>query len=567
MKIENIKIRFALLLSFFGILVCISSCKKLDPTVYDQILPENFFKTQDQIVAFTSSGYGNVPSYYGTMVLDAGVTSDELSNPLRSNDGWGTNDPQMAHDFRPNAGYVGGAWNSSFGGVATCNRLIEFLKGLNNDQKSAISELRAVRAFYLWMALDLFGNVPVELRFEKADQSPAQLAPSDAFKIIEGELLESIPNLNPGKSQATYAKMNQSTANMLLAELYINAVRYGVTPKWKEAAAAVQAVINTGDYSLTPGYFSNFTIHNELSPENIFVIPFQRNKIDNNIVHISLHQSANATFGLAAQPWGGYSIKSDFYNSFEQDDRRRGMFIVGQQYTKDAGPIWDASLGFKYSNPQNQYKLFNAAEDYNVLSNTERTYWNLPTLATGQNVNDLSPQDKYTAGNIFIDPNPTPIPRTISGRAEDMIKYRDEARMGKFEIQVGTNVPTGSDNDFPIYRYAEALLLRAEALWRLDNSSVEALNLVNQVRTRAALPTLSQLTEYAIYQEFKHEFAFEGKARQELIRFGHWEDEWNWKHINGMYGAPYVRSLHKRLYPIPESALNTNKNLKQNPGY
>jgi hypothetical protein len=294
--------------------------------------------------------------------------------------------------------------------------------------------------------------------------------------------LEALPNLDPGKSQATYAKMNQATANMVLAEMYINAERFGIGPKWAEAAAVTQSIINSGDYSLSPGYFSNFFINNETSSENIFVIPFQRNQIENNFVHSTLHQSADKTFGLAAQPWGGYSIKSDFYNSFDSDDVRRGMFIVGQQYTKDAGPQWDAVVGFKYSNPQDQYKLYNWSEDYNVLTNVERQFWNLPTLAPGQTYEDLSPQDQEKAGSIVIDPNAIPIPRTVSGRGEDMIKYRDEARMGKFEIEVGTNVGTGSNNDFPIFRYAETLLIRAEALWRVDHGSAEALNLVNQIK-------------------------------------------------------------------------------------
>ncbi len=244
------------------------------------------------------------------------------------------------------------------------------------------------------------------------------------------------------------------------------------------------------------------------------------------------------------------------------------MFIVGQQYTKDAGPVWDASLGFKYSNPQDQFKLYNWSEDYNVLSNTERQFWNLPTLAPGQTYEDLSPQDQEKAGSIVIDPSPIPIPRTISGRAEDMIKYRDEARMGKFEIEVGTNVGTGSDNDFPIFRYAEALLIRAEALWRLDNASPEALNLVNQIRERTGLDALGQLTKDDLYLEIKNELGLEGKARQTLIRFGHWEDEWNWKYTDpDKPGDVYVPSPNKRLFPIPESALNTNPNLKQNPGY
>jgi hypothetical protein len=564
-KIKNL---LPALLLFGYLMPVLTSCKKLEPQLYDQIKPENFFQSPDQVVAFTSSGYANVAGYFGNMALEGGVTSDELSNALRSNDGWGTNDLQMAHTFKANAGYVGNGWNNTFGGVGTCNRLIEFLKKLPTDQKKAIAELRALRGFYLWQALDLFGNIPVELRFEEADPIPAQVKPDQAFKIIETELLQALPDLNKGKSQATYAKMNASTVYMILAEMYVNAERFGVSAKWTEAAAAAKTIISSGDYSLTPGYFSNFLIKNELSPENIFVIPFQRNRIDNNIVHQALHQSGEKTFGLAAQPWGGYSVKSDFYNSFEADDKRRGMFIVGQQYTKAAGPIWDASLGFKYSNPQAQYKLYNWSEDYNLLSNKEREFWKLPTLSAGQTYKDLSAADQEKAGSIVIDPSPTPIPRTVSGRSEDMIKYRDEARMGKFEIESGTNVPTGSDNDFPIFRYAETLLLRAEALWRLNNTSSEALNLVNQVRDRAGLPALKLLTAETLFSEIKHELAFEGKARAVLIRFGHWEDDWNWKYRDvSKPGTTYTPDINKRFFPIPESALNTNKNLKQNPGY
>lgn len=568
MKTVNIKTIF-LASAYFGLgLILLPSCKKLDPQVYDQIRPENFFTSEDQIIAFTSSGYSRVADYFGNFTLEMGVTSDELANPLRTNDGWPTNDDQMAHDFRANEGYVDGAWSSSFGGVGTCNRLIEFLQNLGTDQKAAIAELRALRAFYLWEAFDLFGNIPVELRFEKADPMPSQIPMDQTFQIIETELKESIPDLDPGKSQATYAKMNAATANMVLAELYINAERFGIAPKWAEAAAATGAIINSGDYSLTPGYFSNFLINNESSPENIFVIPFQRGRIENNHVHIMLHQSASPTFGLAAQPWGGYSVKSDFFNSFDTDDRRRGMFIVGQQYTKDAGPIWDASLGFKYSNPQDQFKLYNWAEDYNIITNTERQFWNLPTLGPGQTYLNLSPADQEKAGSIVIDGSPVPIPRTISGRSEDMIKYRDGARLGKFEIEVGTNVPTGSNNDFPIYRYAETLLLRAEALWRQDPGSSEALSLVNQIRERAGLDPLGQLTSEGLYHEWKHELAFEGKSREVQIRFGHWEDEWDWKYKDASKpGDVYVPAPNKRIFPIPESALNANKNLHQNPGY
>jgi len=439
---------------------------------------------------------------------------------------------------------------------------------LGSDQTVAVAELRALRAFYLWTALDTYGNIPVELRFADADPTPTQLPPSEAFLIVEQEVKEALPELNSSKDQSTYAKMNRDGANMLLASLYINAVRYGVSAKWEEAAAAAQDVIESGNYTLASGFFSNFFISNEGSPENIWVIPYERNQIGNAIAHASLHQSATPTFGLSAQPWGGYSVQGDFYNSFDEDDNRRGMFIAGQQYTQDAGPIWDATLGFLYTNPKDEFRIFDCGEDYNILTNDERQHWGLPTLGEGQTSSDLSQEEFEIACGIFIQANPNPVPKELSGRAEDMALYREGARMAKFEHEVGTGVPTGSNNDVPIFRYAETLLLRAEGLWRADNGSPEALSLVNQIRERAGLQALSELGAEDLYQDFRKEMALEGKARQIMIRFGKWEDEWNWKSTDPEApGDTYVPAEFKRWYPIPEDELNANPNLVQNEGY
>jgi hypothetical protein len=75
-KIKNI---ISILLLSCCVALSILSCKKLDPTVYSEILPEDFFKTEEQIIAFTSSGYANVAGYFNNIVLEIGVTSDEFS--------------------------------------------------------------------------------------------------------------------------------------------------------------------------------------------------------------------------------------------------------------------------------------------------------------------------------------------------------------------------------------------------------------------------------------------------------------------------------------------------------
>ena len=254
----------------------------------------------------------------------------------------------------------------------------------------------------------------------------------------------------------------------------------------------------------------------------------------------ALHQSSPGTFDLNATPWGGFAFQTEFYESFEDDDYRKGMFIVGQQYTSKAGPNWSNTAGFNYSNPSDAFKLENCIEDY----------------------------DNYTAEfqavldggcNIFITPDYTEI--------DSRYPYRHGARFGKFELPVGENFDISTD--FPIYRLAGIMLARAEALWRVNNSNPESLVIVNTIRSRAGLSPLSSLTEDDLYQEMKKELALEGFSREITIRFGHWEDDWFLKGIGNMKGVPSVnlKDTTRRIFPIPTYAMQSNPNLVQNPGY
>jgi hypothetical protein len=116
----------------------------------------------------------------------------------------------------------------------------------------------------------------------------------------------------------------------------------------------------------------------------------------------------------------------------------------------------------------------------------------------------------------------------------------------------------GASNDFPIYRYADILLMKAECYVRLGNAG-EAKNYVDQIRERAgldALPNSPTLTD--IYNERGFELTMEGHRRQDMIRFE------TFTQAHGL--APAVDSKFL-LFPIPTSALNANPNLQQNPGW
>lgn len=228
-----------------------------------------------------------------------------------------------------------------------------------------------------------------------------------------------------------------------------------------------------------------------------------------------LHQES---FNLAAQPWNGFCTVEDFFNLYEDTDLRKGQ--PGTENGPSSvrgnflwGPQWD-------------------------LSGTKRLQDD-GTLASG------------------VDPDGVPF--TLRPEVNELAPeaWREAgARITKFEIEVGGT--QNMNNDFPLFRYSEALLIRAEALWRQDPGSAEALDLINQIRTRAGVEPFTELTEDNMLAERGREMFAETTRRSDLIRFGKFQDAW-W--------ARPAQPEYKELFPIPRGQLDANPNLNQNPGY
>jgi len=521
---KNIK-RFKI----FFLIFCVNfiSCD-VETEIYSEILPEDFFKTEAQIQSAASAAYTPLYGYWAHHVL-SDLTTDQSTVPIRSNNGWddgGTWPRLMEHDFQPNRFYFNDEWNRFSSGISNCNRLIGIFKERIGEEAPVISELRTLRAFYFYHLLSSFGNIPIETGFADANPAPVQVSPTEAFDFIEEELLASIDNLTEDKNN-TYAKINKWVGYTILTQLYLNAERITGEEHWQDASEAANVVIQSGNYSLEPGYFANFKINNESSDENVFVVPYERGLADGfGIYYEALTQSANGTFGAAQISYGGFSIQEDFYNLFEDGDLRKGMFIIGQQYTTEAGPSFSDEIGFYYENPSEDLKLNNCVEDWD-------NYATQPELQA----------QIESKCNVII----TAGYQELGGR----YLYKNGARYGKFEYPLG--LASQSSVDFPIYRYAYLLLARAEALWRENPESTDAINLVNQTRQRAGLEGYSTLTEDNLYHEIKKEFTMENYARETTMRFGHWEDDWFLRDGN--------KEEFRRIYPIPTEQLQSNVNL------
>jgi hypothetical protein len=121
--------------------------------------------------------------------------------------------------------------------------------------------------------------------------------------------------------------------------------------------------------------------------------------------------------------------------------------------------------------------------------------------------------------------------------------------------------------NFPVLRYSDVLLMRAEALNELGQTA-QAEAPLNEVRRRAGLNDiqsgLSQANfRNAVLKERRLELAFEGQRWFDLIRVN-----------NGQYGLNFLHSIgktnadvHHLLLPIPQIERDRNPNLSQNTGY
>ncbi len=493
-------------------LMLVISCTDLETELYSDLTPETEYTTTDTQLAAILTAYEPLKGYSEPYFNLQELSTETSAAPAKFGpwDDGGLWARLHRHEWENNSGDINGAWNLCFSGVSTCNRLIEEFEISTADTEVAVIELRAIRALYFYMAMDMFGDVPLVTTFVTAEASPSRTPKQEVFNYIVAELEELIPLLPSGTKGELYGRINSWSAMGILARVYLNAEIYTGTPQWEKVATLTQQIIDGGQFSLEPNYFDNFEIRNEGSNENIFVVPYSKSSGGRFPLHMeTLHPLSKETYDLQNGPWNGYTALEEFYNSFDEADNRKGMFIVGQMYTSSGVPIDDP----------------NGLIEIDSQGNPDPD--GAPLIFTPY-INELTPKAFSQSG----------------------------ARIGKYKIEHG--IGTSMENDIPVVRYADVVLMRAEALWREDNASAEAVELVRQVRERAGLGAINPLTEDALYDEIQRELAFECHARTIMIRFNRFDTQW-WEKT--------ITDSNKNVFPIPTDQLNGNPNLVQNPGY
>jgi starch-binding outer membrane protein, SusD/RagB family len=533
-----------LIIGLIVILALNQSCTKLKNESYDSVIADEFVASGSDLTALVGSAY--VP-WRHTMLLWNGVvraqmlTADQDVLPARPN-GWvdgGVYKRLHQHKWTSEDEVVQNCWNRTYVGVNSCNRIIYQIESGSIDipalKEQVLAELKVLRASYYYLLCDLYGNVPIVTQFDVPEgYLPAQNTRQEVYDFIVSEIVANVDKLSETVGGEFYGRFNKLAAYSLLAKVYLNAEVYTGASHWEECIQACDQVINAGKYILEANQSDVFATNNENSKEIIMALAFDENYVsDWNAFdfHMYTLQPANqATYNFTATPWGGVCVTPQYINSFDPDDNRLAAnFIQGQQYSS-TGVALNCTMG--------------------AFAGRPLSYINeVPSIDESQEVHGL--------------------------------------RWGKFEYALG--ITNRLSNDWPLFRYADVLLMKAESLLRSGREN-EAAAIVTQVRERnfqakpeKAIVTGPQLLMGSMYDygrrdngtstqqggadvrygrfldELGWEFTQEGRRRQDMIRFDVFtKKSWFSHDPNGDY---------RKLFPIPNSELLTNSNLSQNPGY
>lgn len=565
---KKVKINISLLV-LIGLSLAGLRCTKLEPKVYSQIINDNFWKTPAEIAAGKIPAYAALQSMGGNsgVYWEHEISSDEMITPTRGGD-WGDGGNWTNiwyHIETPDAGNVAGTWQTIYDGVGKCNFIIYTLKNLDPAPPTVatdIAEMEVLRSYFYYHAVDLFGNVPYVTNFKQDPTTVVTVPRAQVFDSLVNVLNAALPLLTTTHDLTTYGKINRYVAHALLAKLYLNAEIYTGVSKWDECVAQCKAIEDAG-YSLMANYYDNFKdgAVQENSTENIFVVPFKAGIVPSwggNYINVSSIMANNAAYTFSQLGMGnnGMSTTKPFYDFYDTtavyetrvvsgntnvyktfNDQRTGQFLRGQQYVK----------GINY--PPHQNILFKS-------SNTDKVGLGPAEPGALMIYDDQSQLPLSYFDTMYLVSNPAPWFRLAGLRN---IKYWPDP---------GGNVGDNISNDVPLFRFADILLMKAEALLRSGENLGEALDAANTVRRRAYSGNTAydwdagDLTLDNLYAERARELAWEMVRRQDMIRFGKFLE------ARTIPVKPADDAdKHTYLLPVPSSVILSNPKIEQNPGY
>ena len=309
----------------------LNACTDLSEEIFSEITIDNFFRNEQELVANAGRAYTKLQGYVSeqsqwTLLLQA---SDECAVPTTVTGSWyssGRYQQVQLNSIDPANRLVERGWNWIFNSIAACNEVIYSteLSTIEFEGKDKIiAELKILRAYFYYMAMDGWANIPFSVDFTDTSY-PVQKDRAFVFDFIVSEILDNIDDLDEVPALNNYGRVTQGMAYSFLAKMYLNANEWIGVEMWEEAEAACEAVINKGHYMIENNYVTNFDVYNEVSKENIFVIVFSSvytggSSSNSFYLHtLTLEAASMKTFNIAYTPWSGFLAQPDFFESYEK---------------------------------------------------------------------------------------------------------------------------------------------------------------------------------------------------------------------------------------------------------
>ena len=478
------------------------------------------------------------------------LTTDEAMIPIRGGDWYdgGLWNAMYQHRWTADDQSLYDTWKYIYKVIVLANKSLDIISSKSGllsaaQQQEYRAEVRAIRAMFYYYAMDMFGRVPLVLSTDEqrySSQFQGQTDRSSVFHFVFQELqqvLPSLPDQHSNKEGNYYGRITQPVVNFLLAKLALNAEIY-MYDDWTQGYAnrpkgsdihfsvpAADASSHGGDKELNAwetciyycdklaeeGYVLesddafNFSTHNETSKENIFTIPMDKNIYTNQFHYLfrSYHYTHGGVLGWGSENGTCATIstmKANHYGEADEDARCKMNFVAGVVKVDGHELLMDNGKPL-------EYQPFEVAQN---LTNSKFI---------------------KTAG----------------------------ARMAKYEVD-RTSYMDGKlqSNDIVLFRYADALLMKAEAKVRNGENGDEELN---RIRARVGMP-YRKATLDNILEERLLELVWEGWRRQDLIRFGKFTGAYDLR--TPLQGES---SGYTTVFPIPQKCIDLNSELVQNKGY
>ena len=498
-------------------------------------------------------------AYYGFRAalgrrFDEGVSCNSDEYTAISFDGDYLNNRDMAnfslHSIDPDASKNQlNVFNDLQTAITNCNRIIFDLGGEDVEE---VAPVRAARAFYTFVLMDHWGDTPIIDHLLEEDERLDRSPRADVAKWIESELLAVRENCYKEVNPSTYGKPTCWMVDALLAKLYINWNVYtkdvtsaswnpdAPNEKLNDCIAACDRIIKSTLFNLSDDYKTKFMYNNGAHIKDfIYAMPFdavtaqgmtyarfrtwRRGQNNNGFYSIEMTNSVG----------GNMTLTPDFVKLFCLPNDRRNDVIAGDANAE----TFDV---YQYNNASGEPTTVR-----NEYEGVPAVFYRDITLKT---------QD----GDL--------------NTGADMFGWCQGYRSIKFfpDVNDYNSYDRNQDNDVPIFRYADIILMKCEAIVRGGEATLgdTPQSLFNQIRTYVSPnrdgslnidhnPSLKELLD-----ERGREFLDEHWRRNDLIRFGKFEEPWGFKHLN-----PDANKLTNRLWPLSVDVLNNNTNWEQNPGY